>query len=56
MVQVEGWLATDPALKSRELAERVEAVFGFPVHPRSVERALARRRESSDPEEPIVRS
>ncbi|MFI5867415.1 helix-turn-helix domain-containing protein [Streptomyces sp. NPDC051546] len=55
MVQVEGWMAADPGLKSRELAERVEAEFGFPVHRRSVERALARRREPSDPEEPIVR-
>ncbi|MFZ3548793.1 helix-turn-helix domain-containing protein [Streptomyces sp. 4.24] len=55
MDQVEGWLAADPGLRSRDLADQVQAVFGFPVHPRSVERALARRREARDPQEPKTR-
>ena len=33
----------DPSLRARELARRVRARFGRLVHPRSVERALARR-------------
>ncbi len=32
----------DPALRAPELAERVDREFGVRVHPRSVERALAR--------------
>ncbi|WP_127359898.1 helix-turn-helix domain-containing protein [Actinacidiphila soli] len=56
MDRVEDWLAAEPSLKSRDLAARVQEEFGFPVHPRSLERALARRREPSDPEEPITRS
>ena len=32
----------DPALRAAELAERVEDTFGVRVHPRSIERALAR--------------
>jgi transposase len=35
--------AKDPSLRSPELARRVRARFGRTVHPRSVERALARR-------------
>ncbi len=35
--------AEDPSLRSPELARRVRARFGRTVHPRSVERALARR-------------
>ncbi len=34
----------DPGLRSRELAELIEQRFGVSVHPRSVERALARVR------------
>jgi len=34
--------AADPSLRSSELARRVQDRFGCPVHPRSVERALAR--------------
>lgn len=37
-------LERDPSLRSAELAGRVEATFGFGVHPRSVERALERAR------------
>jgi transposase len=40
-------LAADPALKAARLAEPIAAQFGVRVHPRSVERALARRREHS---------
>ena len=35
--------AEEPALRSLELARRVRARFGRTVHPRSIERALARR-------------
>jgi hypothetical protein len=55
MEQVEGWLAADPNLRSRDLAARVLEVFGFRVHPRSVEQALGRRRETRDSPEPKTR-
>ena len=38
-------LAADPALRPAQLAGPIEQAFGVRVHPRSVERALARRRE-----------
>ncbi|HEY0998029.1 MAG TPA: helix-turn-helix domain-containing protein [Streptosporangiaceae bacterium] len=38
-------LAADPALRPAQLPDRIEEAFGVRVHPRSVERALARRRE-----------
>ncbi len=38
-------LAADPALKPAGLAAPIAAEFGVRVHPRSIERALARRRE-----------
>ena len=38
-------LAADPALRPAQLAGPVEESFGVRVHPRSIERALARRRE-----------
>lgn len=41
-------LAADPELKAKALAVAVAARFGFTVHPRSIERALARRREPGD--------
>ena len=34
-----------PALRPAQLPDRIEDAFGVRVHPRSVERALARRRE-----------
>ena len=37
-------LAADPSLRSRDLVEAINEAFGVVVHPRSVERALARRR------------
>lgn len=36
----------DPSLRAPELAERVEETFGVRVHPRSIERALARSPKS----------
>ncbi len=39
--------AREPKLRSRELVERITAQFGFTVHPRSVERALARKKKPS---------
>jgi transposase len=38
-------LAADPGLRPARLAGPIEAAFGVRVHPRTVERALARRRE-----------
>lgn len=38
-----GQLAQEPSLSSAELARRVGQQFGIQVHPRSVERALARQ-------------
>ena len=41
----EDQLAAGPALRPAQLPDRIEDAFGVRVHPRSVERALARRRE-----------
>ena len=41
----EAQLAAGPALRPAELPGLIEEAFGVRVHPRSVERALARRRE-----------
>ena len=38
-------LAADPGLRPAQLAGPIEQAFGVRVHPRSVEKALARRRE-----------
>lgn len=43
--ELEQALADDPELRASELAELARQRFGITVHPRSVERALARRRE-----------
>jgi transposase len=40
-------LAADPALRPARLAGPIEQNFGVRVHPRSIERALARYREHS---------
>jgi transposase len=37
--------AEDDALRARELADRVKKRFGIQVHPRSIERALERRKK-----------
>jgi transposase len=41
--------ATDPSLRSGQLAQAVLDRFGISVHPRSVERALARRESIRSP-------
>jgi len=38
-------LSTDPSLRPVDLVEPIETRFGVHVHPRSIERALARYRE-----------
>jgi hypothetical protein len=43
-------LAAEPSLNSADLARLAQAEFDLRVHPRSVERALARR--PKDPKEP----
>jgi transposase len=43
MELLEQELAVKPSLSSRELVERLRARFEIVVHPRSIERALARR-------------
>lgn len=57
MDSIDARMAADAALTSKDIADKVAEEFGFTVHPRSVERALARRREpQSGPEdEPIAR-
>ena len=57
MAAIDDWLTTDTSLTSKDMAGRVLEEFGFTVHPRSIERALARRREAETPaaEEPITR-
>ncbi|WKK24113.1 helix-turn-helix domain containing protein [Streptomyces olivoreticuli] len=57
MDRIDGWMESQPNLSARQLAAKVNAEFGFTVHPRSIERALARSREpESTPEEPIART
>jgi hypothetical protein len=53
MEHVEALLEADPELKAPALATAVAEVFGLVVHPRSVERALAHRREVRSQEENI---
>ena len=43
MAFIDEALEKDHAIGSEELSRRVEGRFGLPVHPRSIERALARR-------------
>ena len=40
----EAKLAEDATLRPRDLVDAINEAFGVVVHPRSVERALARRR------------
>lgn len=42
---LEGAIAEEPSLRSSDLAARVAERFSVRVHPRSIERALARRRQ-----------
>jgi len=41
----EAQLASDPALRAKDLIEPIQSRFGVRVHPRSIERALTRYRE-----------
>jgi transposase len=41
-------LASDPSLQAPELARRVRERFGFAVHPRSIQRALARSQKKTE--------
>jgi len=43
---LEQLLDSDPSLRSVELGERVRERFGIEVHPRSIERALARQKKN----------
>jgi transposase len=52
MAFVEQLRSGDAALRSDQLARAVEREFGVTVHPRSVEKALARRREPRSAEVP----
>lgn len=49
MNHLESLRAADPALRSGQLAQAVVDRFGVTVHPRSVERALARRESTRSP-------
>jgi transposase len=40
-------LAADPGLRAKDLTGPIAEAFGVHVHPRSIERALARRRQQS---------
>jgi len=53
MEHLEALLEADPGMKASALAAAVAECFGLTVHPRSVERALARRREARSQEENI---
>jgi transposase len=46
---LESLRAADPTLRSGQLAQAVADRFGVSVHPRSVERALARRESTRSP-------
>lgn len=46
MARIDQVLAAEPDTDSKALAALVAREFGFTVHRRSVERALARRREA----------
>jgi transposase len=54
MEQVEAWIEEDPGRRARALAALVAERLGFSVHPRSVERALGRRREARDAKEAAI--
>ncbi|MEV0938168.1 helix-turn-helix domain-containing protein [Streptomyces phaeochromogenes] len=56
MEYVETRLAASPSLRSKDLADAVADEYGLSVHPRSIERALARRAASPTQESPKSRS
>ena len=45
MTFVDGRLAEDRAVNSQDLSQSVRERFGLSIHPRSIERALARRKK-----------
>ncbi len=47
---LEELLKEDPSLRPKMLAEMVRNRFGYPVHPRSIERALDRRKKNAKTE------
>jgi transposase len=56
MEYVQTRLAADPSLRSKDLADAVAEEYGLSVHPRSIERALARRESSRTQESSKSRS
>lgn len=52
MAFIEARCADDPTLHARELARVIQSELGLSVHPRSIERALARKkkRQPSEPQ------
>jgi hypothetical protein len=48
LTHAETLLAADPALRPKDLVEPLAARFGVRVHPRSIERGLARRRQAGE--------
>lgn len=50
--QLEAALAADPSLSSAQLCQLLAEQLGLSVHPRSVERALARRHKGGAPPSP----
>ena len=56
MEYIELRLVAEPSLRSRDLADAGAVEFGLSVHPRSIERALARREISRTQELPKRRS
>ena len=46
LAHVQAMLAADPSLRAAELVEAIAARFATRVHPRSLERAMARRRRT----------
>jgi len=49
MAAIQGWLAEEPQLSSQTLAERLAQQLQVSVHPRSIERTLARRPQKGGP-------
>jgi transposase len=49
MTFLEGLLNQDPALGTDELSQRLKEEYGIQVHPRTVERALKRRKKNGRP-------
>lgn len=49
MAAIQGWLAEEPQLSSQTLAERLAQRLQVSVHPRSIERTLARQPQKGGP-------